>query len=317
MSERAAPLDADKRINAATMPDFTAKSKIAPDTKAPKTSDTRRWFRFYSEALDDPKVQRLPPHLFKSWINLLCLAAPAGGDLPSIDDIAFRLRISAQDARAQIDELILIGLIDLGPSGKMTPHNWSTRQARSDVSRERTRRYRQRKINPSTNSEGDGSVTGNVTSHVTGCDAECDALDSDSEEIRLELPLPSEQEAKPDSAGFENRLGLGLGESEGAHFKAISPRSKLRVARDLGIADTEPIVAAFVDWQLGKPPAQRARQADALFVASAAKIFRNLTDAERARCGPATDDPSDIKPRDVTASPQLAALLAKGGNHGC
>lgn len=27
--------------------------------------EPRRWFRFYAEALDDPKVQRLPPHLFK------------------------------------------------------------------------------------------------------------------------------------------------------------------------------------------------------------------------------------------------------------
>ena len=55
-----------------------------------------RWFRFYDEALDDPKVQRLAPHLFKTWINLLCLASKEDGTMPSNDDIAFRLRISVQ-----------------------------------------------------------------------------------------------------------------------------------------------------------------------------------------------------------------------------
>ena len=48
-----------------------------------------RWFRFYDEALDDPKVQRLAPHLFKTWINLLCLASKEDGTMPSNDDIAF------------------------------------------------------------------------------------------------------------------------------------------------------------------------------------------------------------------------------------
>ena len=41
-----------------------------------------RWFRFYNEALDDPKVQKLPPALFKSWVNLLCLTARHDGTLP-------------------------------------------------------------------------------------------------------------------------------------------------------------------------------------------------------------------------------------------
>ena len=29
-----------------------------------------RWFRFYDAALDDPKVQRLPPAIFKlTWVG--------------------------------------------------------------------------------------------------------------------------------------------------------------------------------------------------------------------------------------------------------
>ena len=62
--------------------------------------------------LDDPKVQRLSPTLFRAWVNLLCLASASDGKLPSIDDIAFKLRVSVQDAQQHIDELILAGLLD-------------------------------------------------------------------------------------------------------------------------------------------------------------------------------------------------------------
>jgi len=103
------------------------------------------WFRAYSEALDDPKVQRLHPTLFKAWFNLLCLASQHDGKLPSNDDIAFRLRISAQDAAQYVDELILAGLVDIDRNGARTPHNWETRQFVSDTSTERVRKHRKHK----------------------------------------------------------------------------------------------------------------------------------------------------------------------------
>ena len=103
------------------------------------------WFRFYTEALDDPKVQRLPPHLFKTWVNLLCLACANGGKFPSLDDIGFRLRMSAHDLQQQFDELVLADLIDIGNDGKRAPHNWVKRQFVSDTSTERVRKHRQNK----------------------------------------------------------------------------------------------------------------------------------------------------------------------------
>lgn len=103
-----------------------------------------RWFRFYEEALNDKKVQRLAPHLFKTWINLLCLASKGAGKIPSDDDISFELRISISDARQQTEDLILAGLIDIMPDGSREPHNWSERQFTSDTSVERTRKYRER-----------------------------------------------------------------------------------------------------------------------------------------------------------------------------
>lgn len=103
------------------------------------------WFRFYTEALDDPKVQRLSPPLFKTWVNLLCVANSHGGKLPPIDDIAFMLRLSSHEAESQLDELILLGLIDIAPDKSRAPHNWSKRQFVSDIAADRVRKYRDKR----------------------------------------------------------------------------------------------------------------------------------------------------------------------------
>lgn len=103
------------------------------------------WFRAYSEMLDDPKVQRLHPVLFKAWMNILCLACENDGLLPSDDDIAFRLRCSPQDAKQHMDELILAGLVDLDSAGKRSPHNWNARQFVSDSSTDRVRKFRMKR----------------------------------------------------------------------------------------------------------------------------------------------------------------------------
>lgn len=100
-----------------------------------------RWFRVYDDLADDPKVQRLPAALFKSLINLWCLASQCGGVLPSVADIAFKLRISAEKAAAMLSGLKNAGLID-EIEGGLAPHNWGGRQFTSDSSAERVKRHR-------------------------------------------------------------------------------------------------------------------------------------------------------------------------------
>lgn len=117
-------------------------------TNIDKARKSLPWFRFYTEALDDPKVQMLPPHLFKAWVNLLCLACKTDGKLPSINDIAFALRLSVDSAREAVDELVLAGLLDVSHVTKIvSPHNWKARQFKSDTSADRTRKWRKNKNN--------------------------------------------------------------------------------------------------------------------------------------------------------------------------
>jgi len=107
-----------------------------------------RWFCFHDGALDDPKVQRLPPDVFKGWINILCLASKGDAQgspaLPPLADIAFALRISEREADSLITALMTAGLLDDTPTG-MVPHNWDARQHKDRTVAERMRRYRSRK----------------------------------------------------------------------------------------------------------------------------------------------------------------------------
>lgn len=93
-----------------------------------------KWFRLYHEILDDPKVQRLEPALFKFWVNFLCLANRSetrGVVTLDVGEIAFALRIPDADAAAALEVLQRNGLIEAGETG-LKPHNWDERQRKSD-----------------------------------------------------------------------------------------------------------------------------------------------------------------------------------------
>ena len=126
-----------------------------------------RWLRLYSSVLHDPKVQRLPPALFKHWINLLCLANESDprGLLPCVEDIAYALRIKPCEARTVMTQLTRAGLVDETEEGRAFPHNWTERQRDSDDVAARVARHRRRKSgNEGASFDGDG---GHVTLHAT------------------------------------------------------------------------------------------------------------------------------------------------------
>jgi len=245
------------------------------------------WFRFYTEVLDDPKVQRLPPHLFKTWVNLLCLAGTNSGSFPTVDDIAFRLRMSTHDVEQQMDELILAGLIDIERGGKRTPHNWSQRQFVSDSSTERVRKFR--------NKSQEQARNGDETLHETPPDS-----DPYPETDTKTKPLPSEQSPareKVDAMDFV-KVGMGKGGSP-------SHEARRKVAGKLGIATADPLVPLYEAW----PQSRFARDADALFIVTAPKLLREASPEVKAACQPA---PEPITARPVPkASSALRASLAR------
>lgn len=133
-----------------------------------------RWFRLYSDVLDDPKVQKLPATLFKTWVNLLCLASRHDGVLPGIEDIAFALRLDEEACSSQIQELVARGLLDAGH--ELAPHNWNGRQFKSDKDETATERQRNKRARDRAATEHGGNepVTRDtsVTSHPPEAEAE-------------------------------------------------------------------------------------------------------------------------------------------------
>jgi hypothetical protein len=246
-----------------------------------------RWFRFYAEVVNDAKVQRLSPTLFKTWVNLLCLASSQPrGRLPTIDDIAFQLRLSVQDAGQQLDELILAGLIDIGPDGVRQPHNWETRQFVSDTSTERVRKHRASK----------GKNTRNVSRNVS-----VTPPDSDSE--GEEIYLPSEQEAAREAEKVEKMV---FGGGRGGE---VSSEARRKVAASLAIGDASPLVAAYHTLRISR----KARDPDALFISQAPKLWARSGPDLRAACQPlsAVPHPNIDQPKPVQPSAALVATLKR------
>ena len=119
-----------------------------------------RWFRVYDDLVDDPKVQRLDAALFKALINLWCLASANDGVFPSIDEIAFKLRMKREKAQRVLTDLRAAGLIDDDERGAR-PHNWDERQFKSDGSTPRVKRFRERRrnVSPAVSETGPESET--------------------------------------------------------------------------------------------------------------------------------------------------------------
>jgi hypothetical protein len=105
------------------------------------------WWRAHDEAVDDPKLGLLSDRLHRCWFNLMCLTSGNGGKLPAIDIVAFKLRVTEHKAAEIITALVAAGLIDRRDDG-FIPHNWETRQFKSDVTdptnATRQKRYRDR-----------------------------------------------------------------------------------------------------------------------------------------------------------------------------
>jgi hypothetical protein len=135
-----------------------------------------KWFRFYSEALDDPKVQKLRPELFKFWVNLLCLANAGSprGTLPPIDDMALRMRIRRDHLERFIAALEASKLLVRDGSNALKPHNWDARQPASDNINSRVKRHRENRYKK--------REEANVTLHARSKSVTNAGADSDSEE---------------------------------------------------------------------------------------------------------------------------------------
>lgn len=150
------------------------------------------WFRFYTDSLESRKAQALPPALFKTWVNLLCVARIFEGLIP-VDEAAFRLRISDKQARAALEELASRRLMDVTADGTYYPHDWDEHQKESDDSARRKREQRARqKRDESRRPSRDNAMpqSRDMSRDKCGTSPVLDQTRPDTDQNRTEPPLP-------------------------------------------------------------------------------------------------------------------------------
>ena len=130
-----------------------------------------RWFRFYDDAINDPKVLKLSDRHYRTWIGLLCVASKNGGSLPSLDDCALMIRMQPERLAEAVVALVGAGLLQRD-GDVLSLSDWNTRQYKSDVSTERSQRHRQQQRNVAATAEqrrGNGLEQNreNRTEHAT------------------------------------------------------------------------------------------------------------------------------------------------------
>lgn len=103
-----------------------------------------RWFRFYADAMRNPKVGRLSDFEFRLWVELLCVASENDGKIPCVEDLKRIIKRRVDHLLRGLNALIRHGLID-ALDGHYEPHNWSKFQYKSDTSTARVTLHRKKR----------------------------------------------------------------------------------------------------------------------------------------------------------------------------
>lgn len=269
-----------------------------------------QWFRMYAEVLDDPKVQRLSPELFRAWVNILCLTAKRDGVLPPPDEIAFALRTPQAKSSATLAALTSAGLLDQTDDGYQ-PHNWNGRQFKSDVSNERVKRHRQRQGNTACN------VTPAVT--VTPPEAETEA-EAETEQSRADARAISVEEvskplAKAKDPDDEAAIALGtkalrlVGKHDDPTWSFGEVYAWRQVARENGLEDAK--LERIVETEIrrmtaGKPVTARSLK---YFTPAITEAIMLRIDKPLQRPPPEDLPPAEVPEEYRAAVDQLAKLI--------
>lgn len=208
-----------------------------------------RWFRFYDDAMNDPKLLRLSDEHYRAWSVLLCVASKNGGSLPPVDDIALTLRLKAAKIALWITVLVKGGLID-NVDGVFSPHNWASRQFKSDGSTERVKRFR----------EQDKAKKRNVseTLHETGPEAEQSQNRAEAEQSARDVSN-SEKVLRTDLMdAFGEKRCPDLTRASDWIAKGYAPSMIIEVVRELLGRKPDIASLAYFDNALAERHASRA-----------------------------------------------------------
>lgn len=157
----------------------------------------RPWLRLYRDAIRNPKVGRLSLEGMGFWVALLMLSKD-DGSLPSIEDVAWHLRLTPEEAESHLSILIRHGLVtrDVTRDGhgdvtELRLHDWDEHQCVSDAdltAKDRKQRQREREKAQKSAVTRDVTDVSRVTSRTRHGDVT--RTESESESEKKNPPYP-------------------------------------------------------------------------------------------------------------------------------
>ena len=168
------------------------------------------WIKLYHEILDDAKMGKLPDHLWRRTVELFLIAGDnhKDGMLPSLQQMAWRLRTSDELLQSELDELVRLDILSIDDD-VLTVTNFEKRQSPMDGA-ERMARFRAKKLKDDYHS--DDVVTDTVTNRHT----EEKRIDKDKiqitstifNELKTEWKRLLPKKPQPRKLGDKNRAHL-------------------------------------------------------------------------------------------------------------
>lgn len=139
----------------------------------------RHWIKLWLDIIDDPKMGRLPDHIWRRAVEVFLMAGEYGdeGFLPSENDMAWRLRTDETNIRKDLQCLEEAGLLVKGKDDWKVK-NFKKRQWSESLERVKKFREGKKKRNGYSNGSGSGDVTSRESSSASASVSSSSSLSS-------------------------------------------------------------------------------------------------------------------------------------------
>lgn len=133
-----------------------------------------KWFRFWTDTLDDVKILQLSDYEYRIWTYLLAMAcelnSKSGECQVNVKSMSLRCRTQVNHFSRAIETFQKLGLITISEEGYPVITNWNKRQYKSDNVTARVRKFREvtTKRNVSCNVSETGQITDTETDKRKG-----------------------------------------------------------------------------------------------------------------------------------------------------
>ena len=146
-----------------------------------------KWFRFWTDTVNDVKMLQLSDYEYRMWTYLLSYASEVNS-LSGQLQITFKLLSLHFHQRFNlfsraIETFQKVGLVTVSDEGFITITNWNKRQFKSDDSYSRVKKYRE------VTAKRNVSMTVSETAPDTDTDTDTDKRKKKKENVTIEIPL--------------------------------------------------------------------------------------------------------------------------------